>query len=153
MSNDQSQHAAATLHLRSRRTCIALAVLASSFGSLIATSALTAAAPASAAMALSSASAPSASVASATVQGPILPAGGISFLGSTLFPLSQVGYEESEYFLSGTATSYTSATPLAQDGKWHVTAATTAPYTTRVVVYRPIDPKTVSYTHLRAHET
>jgi hypothetical protein len=141
MSNDQSQHAAATLHLRSRRTCIALAVLASSFGSLIATSALTAAAPASAAMALSSASAPSASVASATVQGPILPAGGISFLGSTLFPLSQVGYEESEYFLSGTATSYTSATPLAQDGKWHVTAATTAPYTTRVVVYRPIDPK------------
>ena len=92
-------------------------------------------------MALSSASAPSASVASATVQGPILPAGGISFLGSTLFPLSLVGYEESEYFLSGTATSYTSATPLAQNGKWHVSPASTAPYTTRVIVYRPIDPK------------
>jgi hypothetical protein len=62
-------------------------------------------------------------------------------LGSTLFPLSQVGYEESEYFLSGTATSYTSSKPLAGDGKWHVTPASTAPYTTRVIVYRPVDPK------------
>ena len=81
------------------------------------------------------------SVPSPTVQGPITPASGISFLGSTLFPLSQVGYEETEYFLSGTATSYTSKNPLTKDGKWHVTAASTAPYTTRVVVYRPIDAK------------
>ena len=56
-------------------------------------------------------------------------------------PLSQVGYEESEYFLSGTATAYTSKTALTKDGKWHVTPASTAPYTTRVVVYRPINPK------------
>jgi hypothetical protein len=114
---------------------MALAVLASSFGSFFAAAAVTAA-PAGAAMAASSGSVPS-----PTVQGPILPTSGISFLGSTLFQLSQVGYEESEYFLSGTATSYTSATPLAKDGKWHVTAATTAPYTTRVIVYRPLDPK------------
>jgi hypothetical protein len=114
---------------------MALAVLASSFGSFFAAAAVTAA-PAGAAMAASAGSVPS-----PTVQGPILPTSGISFLGSTLFPLSQVGYEESEYFVSGTATSYKSATPLAKDGKWHVTAATTAPYTTRVIVYRPIDPK------------
>jgi hypothetical protein len=62
-------------------------------------------------------------------------------LGSTLFPLSQVGYEQSEYFLSGTATSYKSSTPLSSNGRWHVTPVTTAPYKTRIVVYRPIDPK------------
>jgi hypothetical protein len=81
------------------------------------------------------------SVPSATVQGPIFPASGISFVGSTLFDLSAVGYEESEYFLSGTATAYSSAPRLSKDGRWHVTPASPTPYTTRVVVYRPIDPK------------
>ncbi len=75
------------------------------------------------------------------IEGPILPSSGISFVGSTLFPLSTVGYEQSEYFLSGTATSYASATPLTASGRWHVTAATTMPYKTRVVVYRPMRPQ------------
>ena len=77
-----------------------------------------------------------------TVQGPILPSSGISYLGSTTFAPSAVGYEQSEFFLSGTATAYKSSQPLTKDGKWHVTPQTTAPYTTRVVVYRPIDPST-----------
>src|SRR5580692_9185481 len=81
-----------------------------------------------------------ASVPSPTVKGPILPTSGISFLGSTLFPLSQVGYEESEYFISGTATSYTSAHKLTSNGRWTVVPAHHAAYTTRVIVYRPIDP-------------
>ena len=34
-----------------------------------------------------------------------------------------------------------SATPLTDDGKWTVTADASAPYKTRIVVYRPIDPK------------
>ena len=77
-------------------------------------------------------------VPSPTVKGPILPTSGISLLGSTLFPLSQVGYEESEFFLSGTATSFTSAKKLTKNGRWHVTPAAHAAYTTRVVVvYRP----------------
>lgn len=75
------------------------------------------------------------------IEGPITPSGGISFIGSTVFPLSEVGYEQSEYFLSGTATAYKSATPLTDNGRWHVTPATTAPYKTRVVVYRPINAK------------
>ena len=75
------------------------------------------------------------------VEGPILPTSGISFVASTTFPLSQVGYEESEFFLSGTATAYKSSTPLTKNGRWHVMPATTAPYKTRVVVYRPINPK------------
>ncbi len=60
---------------------------------------------------------------------------------ATTFPLSQVGYEQSEYFISGTATSYTSPTPLATNGQWSVTPDSTAPYETRVVVNRPIDPR------------
>lgn len=83
----------------------------------------------------------SSSVPVAHVEGPILPTSGISFLGSTLFQPSAVGYEESEFFLSGTATAYASKTPLTRDGRWTVTPQTTAPYKTRVVVYRPIDPK------------
>ncbi len=75
-----------------------------------------------------------------TVDGPILPSSGISYLGSTTFEPSVVGYEQSEFFLSGTASAYKSSQPLTKDGKWHVTPQTTAPYTTRVVVYRPIDP-------------
>ena len=58
---------------------------------------------------------------------------------STNFDLAKVGYQESEYFVSGTATSYTSASPLTTDGKWTVTPDATAPYTTRVVVRRPVN--------------
>ena len=61
---------------------MALAVLASSVGTLVAAAVVPGAAPASAAVA----SMAKASVPSASVQGPILPASGISFLGSTLFP-------------------------------------------------------------------
>ena len=75
-----------------------------------------------------------------SVQGPIEPASQISFVGSTLFPLTPLGYEQNEYFLSGTADSYTSNAPLSKSGDWHVATATKAPYTTRIVVYRPIDP-------------
>ncbi len=81
------------------------------------------------------------SVAVPNIEGPILPSSGISFEGSTLFPLSKVGYEQSEYFLSGTATAYKSSRPLTQNGRWHVEPETTASYKTRVVVYRPINPK------------
>src|SRR5262249_25132827 len=63
------------------------------------------------------------------------------FIQATAFDLAKVGYEEAEYFISGTATAYTSATPLSADGKWSVTPGTTAPYKTRIVVYRPTDPK------------
>lgn len=75
------------------------------------------------------------------VEGPILPTSGISFIASTTFPLSQVGYEESEFFLSGKATAYKSSTPLTKNGRWHVSPAATAPYKTRVVIYRPTNPK------------
>jgi hypothetical protein len=76
-----------------------------------------------------------------TIEGPIAPSSGISFIGSTTFPISEVGYEQSEFFLSGTATAYKSVTRLTKNGRWKVTPETTAAYKTRIVVYRPINPK------------
>jgi hypothetical protein len=49
-------------------------------------------------------------------------------------------YETKEVFFSGTATSYTSAQPLASDGNWTVTEVETAPYSSRMVLHRPKDP-------------
>jgi hypothetical protein len=82
-----------------------------------------------------------ASTAAPTVEGPVTGGNGIFFVGSTTFDLATVGYQESEFFISGTATGYTSSQPLSSNGRWTVKAAATAPYKTRVVVYRPIDPK------------
>ena len=55
----------------------------------------------------------------------------------TVFDLASVGYQEQEFFLSGTATAYTSDQTLSTDGKWTVKSAGTAPYATRIVVRRP----------------
>ncbi|MBV8950115.1 MAG: hypothetical protein JOZ99_04515, partial [Actinobacteria bacterium] len=76
-----------------------------------------------------------------TVAGPVTGGNGIFFVGSTLFDTSAVGYQQNEFFLSGNAKSYTSDRPLSQNGKWDVEPATTAPYKTRMVVYRPADPR------------
>ena len=65
---------------------------------------------------------------------------GRAFLAAGGFDLASVGYEESEYFLSGTATSYQSPDALTDDGVWSVQPATSAAYRTRAVVRRPIDP-------------
>ena len=94
-------------------------------------------------------SAPSASVVNsvppnvrqAKVTGPVTGGKGIDLLGTTSFDLSSVGYEQSEYFLAGTASAYTSASPLTSNGRWTVTPTSTATYKTRMVVYRPINPQ------------
>src|SRR4029077_1761931 len=56
------------------------------------------------------------------------------------FDLSKLGYQASEYFLAGTATSYQLATPASSDGRWNAKAAASSPYKTRIVVIRPSDP-------------
>jgi hypothetical protein len=73
-----------------------------------------------------------------TVSGPV--AGEPSFL-TTAFDLASVGYEKVEYFISGTATKYEPVGTLDRDGKWEVSSAGTAPFTTRVIVFRPVDPQ------------
>ena len=43
---------------------------------------------------------------------------GVDLPGTTSFDLGTVGYEQNEYFLSGTASAYSSASPLATNGRW-----------------------------------
>lgn len=83
---------------------------------------------------------PAPSAASPVVTGPVTGGNGAVVLAGTTFDLSTVGYTQSEFFTSGTATSYAPTGALGADGKWQVAPATTAPYTTRIVVNRPADP-------------
>jgi hypothetical protein len=57
------------------------------------------------------------------------------------FDLAPLGYVTEEFFISGTASSYTLAGAPTSDGVWNVRPAATAPFTTRIVVVRPTDPK------------
>ena len=53
--------------------------------------------------------------------------------------LAASGYEEQEYFVSGTATAF-KADSMPSDGKWTITPTTTAGYKTRILVRRPTNP-------------
>jgi hypothetical protein len=74
------------------------------------------------------------------VEGPITGPGSPSVL-ATGFDLARVGYQEEEYFISGTATSYQMKGAPPADGRWKVKPLAQAPYKTRLLVYRPTDPK------------
>jgi hypothetical protein len=85
---------------------------------------------------LMSAMTAAAAVPTPTIEGPVTGGNGI-FVQGTAFDPADVGYVEDEYFLSGTASAFISAAALTADGKWTVTPGATAPYKTRVVVFRP----------------
>lgn len=70
------------------------------------------------------------------IEGPITSPGG-AFVAGTSFDPAEVGYVQEEFFISGTATAYTSAEPLTGDGRWTALPADTAAYKTRLIVYRP----------------
>lgn len=74
------------------------------------------------------------------VVGPISGGNGQVILGTDVFDGSASGYTEAEYFIAGTAQSYTSSNPLGDDGQWSVEPKDSTNYTTRVVVRRPSDP-------------
>ena len=77
-----------------------------------------------------------------TIEGPVTGGRGSPFVQSTNFALADVGYEQAEFFLSGTARAYTNLGEFGMDGVWPAgLAAGTAAYKTRIVVYRPIDPQ------------
>lgn len=61
-------------------------------------------------------------------------------LGLGDFDLGALGYEVSEHFISGEATSYRAVGDLGEDGRWVVEPAGKTPYTTRLVVVKPRDP-------------
>ena len=65
---------------------------------------------------------------------------GQAFIAAASGDLAAAGYEQSEFYISGTATAYQSAEALTADGNWNVEPATTAAYKTRAIVRRPTDP-------------
>jgi hypothetical protein len=78
--------------------------------------------------------------AAVTVEGPITSGNG-PIVGASNYDPGATGYVEEEFFLSGTATRFTSEEPLSADGKWTVEPFDDATYRTRIVVRRPADPR------------
>ena len=66
---------------------------------------------------------------------------GRPFFADVFFDPAEVGYQQKEYFMSGTANSYRFDKELGVNGDWEVFPDETASYRTRIVVYRPVDPK------------
>jgi hypothetical protein len=62
---------------------------------------------------------------------------GTPFYAGLTFDEAELGYRETEYFISGTAKSYLPTDELTEDGIWHVQAADAADYVSRIVVLRP----------------
>ncbi len=79
-----------------------------------------------------------AQVPSPTLEGPIHVGSSSPWIASTNFDLGLVGYTQDEYFVSGTARSFTNSAPLTSDGVWTVTPADSTEYKTRILVNRPI---------------
>lgn len=50
------------------------------------------------------------------------------------------GYVEEEYFIEGEASVFEPLADLAPDGKWRLAPGAAAPYSTRFLVRRPLDP-------------
>ena len=55
------------------------------------------------------------------------------------FDIASLGYLAEEFFISGPASSYSSAAELGTDGRWSVTTSDSAEFTTRMVVLTPAD--------------
>lgn len=62
---------------------------------------------------------------------------GRPFFSDVSYDLAEVGYRQTEFFISGTATSYTNANEFGSDGYWEISPADTAEFKTRIVVHRP----------------
>jgi hypothetical protein len=71
------------------------------------------------------------------VEGPITEPGTPFVAGTIGISLSQQGYRQVEFFVSGTAKSFTNVGELGSDGAWEVEENATAEYKTRALVYRP----------------
>ena len=77
----------------------------------------------------------------AQLSGPIEPADAAYLIAGAWGPsLKAAGYEQREYFASGTAYSYQATGPENNAGTWKVAPATSALYRTRIVVRMPTNP-------------
>ncbi len=65
---------------------------------------------------------------------------GTPFYAGLYFDEAELGYRETEYFISGEATSYSATDELGEDGVWSVQPADSESYKSRIVVLRPDNP-------------
>jgi hypothetical protein len=87
------------------------------------------------------AAAPSDLVPVPSLEGPVT--GGIRGVNANPMPVGlaeSAGYVEEEFFVAGEARTHHATAPLGADGVWSVAPGESAPYRTRVVVRRPVDP-------------
>jgi hypothetical protein len=63
-----------------------------------------------------------------------------------VFDVSALGYAETEYLVTGTATSYELKGERGTDGQWAVTQGAQAEFRTRILVRRPVDASRFSGT-------
>ena len=75
----------------------------------------------------------------ATLTGPVTTGHIVEPESAHALDLAPNGYEEHEYFASGTATAF-KGDSMPSDGKWTITPTTTASYETRILVRRPTNP-------------
>ena len=63
--------------------------------------------------------------------------------GKSMLDVGSYGYNETEYFIEGKASSYRQAdgTDWGRDGKWQAQVDRCDSYKTRFLVYRPTDPE------------
>jgi Alpha/beta hydrolase domain len=77
----------------------------------------------------------------AELSSPVEPADGAYLIaGGWTSSLKAAGYEQREYFASGTAYSYEASGPENDAGTWKVAPSESAPYRTRIVVRTPTSP-------------
>jgi hypothetical protein len=69
----------------------------------------------------------------------VTPAPGKPLLLLGAFDIGSAAYVAEEFFISGTASSYSPVNELNPDGQWDVTPSSAADYTTRIVVLTPAD--------------
>jgi hypothetical protein len=74
------------------------------------------------------------------ITGPVTQGSRAGAFGRFFGDIGALGYVEEEYFLEGEATRFSPVGDLGSDGRWTVVSAGTAPYKTRILVRRPIDP-------------
>ena len=67
----------------------------------------------------------------------VIPGAPLDFMRD--FDLAALGYEETEYLVTGTASSYELEGERGEDGRWSVAEAAEAPFRTRIIVRKP-DP-------------
>jgi hypothetical protein len=72
-----------------------------------------------------------------TAEGPVTVGGRPSLLGPDV---SGAGYVLEEFFVEGEATAFEPVRKLTANGRWRVEATDTAPFKTRMVMWRPEDP-------------